>query len=213
MVVVMSGVGGCEDDCLWRIVTSSGGCIIVFTKCLVALSHPFQAAQLRYCWLNDVRQRHMISMCRNQNLQIVLAPTLSPLVAAGFVMTKIHWYHQWRHVCECIQNDYNQAALIQNHDRLQMFYVILVTLTDHGRLSVCASPILTTMFANFIPFILELYPYDCSLHHDDVIKWKHFPRYWAFVRGIHRSTVNSLHKGQWRGALMFSLIYAWIKVE
>ena len=23
--------------------------------------------------------------------------------------------------------------------------------------------------------------------HDDVIKWKHFPRYWPFVWGIHRS--------------------------
>ena len=23
-------------------------------------------------------------------------------------------------------------------------------------------------------------------HHDDVIKWKRFPRYWTFVRGIHR---------------------------
>ena len=44
--------------------------------------------------------------------------------------------------------------------------------------------------------------------HDDVIKWKHFPRYWPFVRGIHRSLVNSPHKGKWRGALMFSLIYA-----
>ena len=22
--------------------------------------------------------------------------------------------------------------------------------------------------------------------HDDIIKWKHFPRYWPFVRGIHR---------------------------
>ena len=30
--------------------------------------------------------------------------------------------------------------------------------------------------------------------HDDVIKWKHFPRYWPFVRGIHRSTVNSRTK-------------------
>ena len=46
--------------------------------------------------------------------------------------------------------------------------------------------------------------------HDDVIKWKHFPRYWPFVRGIHRSPVNSPHKCQWRGALMFSLICAWI---
>ena len=42
--------------------------------------------------------------------------------------------------------------------------------------------------------------------HDDVIKWKHFSRYWPFVRGIHRSSVNSPHKGQWRGALMLSLI-------
>ena len=46
--------------------------------------------------------------------------------------------------------------------------------------------------------------------HDDVIKWKHFPRYWPFVQGIHRSPVNSPHKGQWRGALMFSLMCAWI---
>ena len=44
--------------------------------------------------------------------------------------------------------------------------------------------------------------------HDDVIKWKHFPRYWPFVRGIHRSPVNSPHKRQRRGALMFSLISA-----
>ena len=34
------------------------------------------------------------------------------------------------------------------------------------------------------------------LLHDDIIKWKHFSRYWPFVRGIHRSPVNSPHKGQ-----------------
>ena len=38
----------------------------------------------------------------------------------------------------------------------------------------------------------------------------HFPRYWPFVWGIHRSSLNSPHKGQWRGALIFSLICAWI---
>ena len=46
--------------------------------------------------------------------------------------------------------------------------------------------------------------------HDNVIKWNHFPRYWSFVRGIHRRPVHSPHKGQWRGALMFSLMCAWI---
>ena len=45
--------------------------------------------------------------------------------------------------------------------------------------------------------------------HEVVTKWKHFPRYWPFVHGIHHSPVNSPHKGQWRGALMFSLICTW----
>ena len=55
----------------------------------------------------------------------------------------------------------------------------------------------------------EMYHSDwLYLSHDDVIKWKHFPRYWPFVRGIHRSPVNSPHKGQWRGALMFTWICA-----
>ena len=44
--------------------------------------------------------------------------------------------------------------------------------------------------------------------------WRHqmetFPRYWPFVRRSHRSPVNSPRIGQWRGALMFSLICAWI---
>ena len=47
---------------------------------------------------------------------------------------------------------------------------------------------------------------DTSLWHDDVTKWKHFPRYWPFVQGIHRSPVNSPDKGQWCGTLKFSLI-------
>ena len=49
--------------------------------------------------------------------------------------------------------------------------------------------------------------------HDDVTKWKHFLRNWPSVRGIHRSPVNSPHKGQWRGALMFPLICVWINVS
>ena len=37
----------------------------------------------------------------------------------------------------------------------------------------------------------------------DVIKWKRFVRYWPFVRWIHRSPVNSLHRGKWGGTLIF----------
>ena len=49
-----------------------------------------------------------------------------------------------------------------------------------------------------------------SIFYDDVIKGKRFSRNWPFVRGIHRSALNSPHKGQWRGALRFSLICTWI---
>ena len=42
--------------------------------------------------------------------------------------------------------------------------------------------------------------------HVDVIKWQHFPLCWPFVGGIYRSRLKSPHKGQWRGALVFSLI-------
>ena len=47
--------------------------------------------------------------------------------------------------------------------------------------------------------------------------WRHqmetFPRYWPFVRGIHRWPVNTPHKGQWRGALIFCLMSAWINSQ
>ena len=46
--------------------------------------------------------------------------------------------------------------------------------------------------------------------HDDAVKWEHYLRYWPFVRGIQRSTVNSPHKCQWRRALKLSLIRAWL---
>ena len=43
--------------------------------------------------------------------------------------------------------------------------------------------------------------------------WRHqmetFSVYWPFVREIYQSLVDSPHKGQWRGALVFSLICAW----
>ena len=42
--------------------------------------------------------------------------------------------------------------------------------------------------------------------HNDIIKWKRFPRYWPFVQGIHQSPVNSPRKGQWCRALMFSFL-------
>ena len=38
---------------------------------------------------------------------------------------------------------------------------------------------------------------------------KHILRYWPFMWEISRPSVNSPHKGQWLGTLMFYLICAW----
>ena len=65
------------------------------------------------------------------------------------------------------------------------------------------------LFAQYIPKFCTPSPF-ILFWYDEVFKWKHFPRYWPFLRGIHRSPVNSPQKGQWRGPLMFSLICAWI---
>ena len=92
------------------------------------------------------------------------------------------------------------------------------TVTDHLALSLSSqvhrvSSTTQTLFKFLERFANQVRNnvfYRMASYHDDVIKWKHFPRYWPFVRGIHRPPVNSLPKGQWRGVLMFSLICVWI---
>ena len=76
---------------------------------------------------------------------------------------------------------------------------LIATATVHGRHILQNNRCATESIAT---------PPDNNIH-DDVIKWKPFPRYWPFVRGIHRSPVNSPHQDQWRGALMLPLICIW----
>ena len=63
-------------------------------------------------------------------------------------------------------------------------------------------------FSDIRPQINDIFT--STRNYDDVIKWKHFLRYWPFVWGIQRPPVNSPHKGQWRGGLMLSWICAWM---
>ena len=48
-----------------------------------------------------------------------------------------------------------------------------------------------------------------SQKHDDVIKWKHFPLYWPFVRDIHRSPVTFPSQRPVTRSFDVSLIYTW----
>ena len=97
--------------------------------------------------------------------------------------------------------------------------IVLYDFTYHqNTLSILRLHMVTTPYHTHISYIYILHDAKIVCHvsqcfrqeifHDDVIKWKHFPRNWPFVRGIHRSPVDSPHKSQWRGALMFYLICA-----
>ena len=91
----------------------------------------------------------------------------------------------------------NKAALLQiipGRQKAPSYYLNPNGLVHCGNASICL----------IVLIIVTLWD------HDDVIKWTYFPRYWPFVRGIHRSPVNSPHKGQWRGALMFLWSAPWI---
>ena len=68
--------------------------------------------------------------------------------------------------------------------------------TPPAILTICHSPDEINIFSNIVKRVGGLFSisYRMACVHDDVIKWKHFPRYWPFVRGIHRSPGNSPHK-------------------
>ena len=96
------------------------------------------------------------------------------------------------------------------------YYSNLIVWEDFFSWHITLAPIIGTIIlellisVNHCNLFENRMPADFIHLHDGVIKWKHFPRYWPFVRGIHRSAVNSPHKGQSCRTLIFSLICAWI---
>ena len=101
---------------------------------------------------------------------------------------------------------------------LEIRKVVLDILLGTGRKVTrysCVTHVLCLWLIHFLVMELIFFPEMTARsieYHDAVITWKHSPRYWPFVRGIHQSPVNSPHKSQLRGALMSSLICAWINV-
>ena len=118
-----------------------------------------------------------------------------------YIIQKIHWFT----LCKIIKSQLNC------HFRYKLVYWYLTCMVTFEMGFMPKTKYLHSWWPFHIPHInRSMFAVQCWIEHDDVIKWKHFPRYWPFVRGIQRSPVNSPHKGQWRGALMFSLICVWI---
>ena len=114
-----------------------------------------------------------------------------------FTKTPYYWYSDSHYKHETVMRSITKYLKKSECLGVYLNSYQLALRPNDARLSVSA--VLAAKADAFIKFI----------HHDDVIKWKHLPRYWHFARGIHRSPVSSPRKGQWRGAFMFLLI-VWI---
>ena len=115
----------------------------------------------------------------------------------GTVTRSFHVYIWWRHHDQCSRATWfcMQISTVITSSR---FPIIIVFLNAKSQVISSSSS---------QDDIVQTKP--DPLLHEDVINWKHYPGYWPFVIGIHRSPVDSLHKGQCRGALVVSLICAW----
>ena len=81
----------------------------------------------------------------------------------------------WQMTCVALPRDFNRhIATLRQNMCTHMCRLFWLTEVNHITMSGCLH-----------------WPGVLIRHHDDVIKWEHFPRYWPFVRGIHRSPVNS----------------------
>ena len=81
--------------------------------------------------------------------------------------------HVWLHVWVCVED------IPLNMHTVVLYFVWCGQIISFNRLKYASTHI----------FFMLLHWHRGN--HDDVIKWKHFPRYWPFVWGIHRSPVNS----------------------
>ena len=107
------------------------------------------------------------------------------------VFSPTKWF--WNIVCEIISILHEpQCVKYRWYNKSSQLLVL-----EHANGSCFRNYIFVLLFRNWETLIV------LESNHDDVIKWRHFPRYWSFVREIHRSPVNSPHKGQWREALNF----------
>ena len=112
---------------------------------------------------------------------------------------------------QCIKGD-TDGICFSNIVRLFFWsHSNMVYLTVTWQYFKCNVIIITHIYF-FTFWNVKIFLHFLSIIYDDVIKWKHFQCNWPFVQGIHRSQVNSPHKGQWRRALMFSLICVWTNV-
>ena len=109
------------------------------------------------------------------------------------------WYHPWR-VNICLGHSFIPSG---NKASVEWMWSHMGSLLAHEVI------VFEHYYKTQKQYLMHHYRICCLFWHDDVIKWKYFPYFWPFVRRIHQSPVDSPQEGQWRSALMFSLVCTW----
>ena len=171
------------------------------------------------CYQNKPRDLYFDSRC----LCLTLLPTAMPLLCPTFhtLNENRFWLLLLKNIDIVIRTSFNQicSAIIKYClDGMRAMSLNTYFMTDED-LVVYSKMGVSTMQWDFLSYIKthtslkSLWCQHDSPRFQNISSWRHhmehFPRYWPFVRGIHRSPVVSPHKGQWRDPLMFSLICAW----
>ena len=145
-----------------------------------------------------------ISQTSNQTASLAVRPSVPPAARSAF-RTSIHPSIHIKLTYTLDSGNHNPFQKTLHLIALVAFDQLYVCLTQHHMTSFI--PVICIITWQRWKYIHERTPK--QYNHNDVIKWKQFPRCWPLMRGIHRSPVNSPHKNQWRGALMVSLLCAW----
>ena len=105
-----------------------------------------------------------------------------------------------------IQHSYNSKHMLQDHDVHEEYTScnLLIHLSQEAHISWMLGSLLCeySLSQHRWNSWIILLPWWCH-------QLGTFSALLALCEGIHRSHVDSPHKGQWRGVLMFSLICAW----
>ena len=116
----------------------------------------------------------------------------------------LHWSTESWIRCRRIKTHYTNCIISINHFILSLQYNVYVFL------------MIPFTSNNWLRWWFDLDQKTVMMNniHVDISWWRHqmeiFSALLAICAGIHWSLVNFPHQGQWRGALMFSLIYVWI---
>ena len=112
-------------------------------------------------------------------------------------------YPQMQHIAKILGNIYSD----QINDHLNYILWFVFCLSKMLWLWTYASNLFEDWQPHDITTNVGLTRWELSKAHDDVIKWKHFPRYWPFVRAIHRSPVTGEFPSQMPKTRSFNFFF------